>query len=165
MRISVLHHTGLLLLSLVTHAVSAQTTLISNYSQLVTALERGDDVKAILHFDKCHLDPNSAAAHILPKLKGASTRFNFNEYTHYKLQIDDQEKDIIVTSITMLIEHPHGEFWNNYARLRIFEDNSAELHIAYYDPLTDEKQLGMDWSCHLSNGKDGNGIMIFDASN
>ena len=151
----------IILISAFLTPVYAITTPILDYRQLVTALEQGDEVRAVIHIDKCILNTDTESEKI-PNLTGTSTRLNFNNYTHHKLHIGEDLKDTIATSITMLIETPHGEFWNHYGRLRVFEDNSANFYIAYYDPITNQKKLSMDWTCQLGNGKNGNAIILFD---
>lgn len=142
--------------------VSAAPKLLTSYDQLLQSLHAGEDVRAIIYYGKCAVKAGGKAA--VNPADGADSRFNFNIYSHYKVVVDKQEKYTIATSNTILTEHAVFGPVYAYGRLRVFEDNSAEFHAAYYDPKTYEVKGGADWICQLSNGADNNGINLYSDS-
>ncbi|KTC83287.1 hypothetical protein [Legionella cincinnatiensis] len=152
---------GVLLLSLnPTHALT--NNILVNFSQLVQAIENGDDVRAIIHFDNCLVKEPTIQTQIERRLAGATTRFNFTHYLHAEEKINDQLIDTVTTSMKIFIEHPSGELLTFSGRLRIFEDNTATLHLDFFNPLLQKHQLVIDWLCTISNGHDDNGLVLFD---
>lgn len=155
------------LLSLSINNANALATIIINFPQLVRAVENGDDVKAIIHFDNCDFIEGSLSSQfqgqIRRTLEGASTRFNFTQYFHGKERINEQLKDTVTTSMIVHVEQPFaaGELWTVFGRLSVFDDNTATLHINLFDPHH-KNQLALDWLCNISNGRDDNGLVLFD---
>lgn len=154
---------AILLSSSTTFAASKQ---LNNYAQLAAALDSGDDIKAIIHIDQCKLSKNGFNKEYAKSDKiFTSTRINFNIFSAYQARIDGELKNTIATSNTILTEHSLFGPVYAYGRLRVFEDNSAEFHAAYYDPRTYEVRAIINYSCHLGDGEDQGGITLIDASN
>ncbi|CEG58447.1 hypothetical protein [Legionella fallonii] len=150
-------------LLLLTNA-NALTTNIINFPQLVQAVENGDDVRAIIHFDNCLVTEPAIQTQVMRRLEGATTRFNFTHYFHAKDSINNQFIDTVTTSMKISIEHPSGEFLTLTGRLSVFEDNTATLHVDFFDPILKKQRLVVDWLCNISNGQDNNGLVLFNFS-
>lgn len=142
--------------------VHALTSMIVSYEQLVRSLEMGDDIKAIVRFDRCNLMDLSLQQELVPYLDGSSTRFNFNQYLHYKTRFNGQLRDTVTTTITTYVDKDNGQLWTLTGRLNIYDDNTATIHVDYYDPAHNQNQFAVDWRCDLSNGRDGYGIYLFN---
>ncbi len=156
-----------LLFSLSINNANALATILINFPQLVRAVENGDDVKAIIHFDNCDLKDEFFSSpfqgEVRRRLEGASTRFNFTKYFHAKERINEQLKDTVTTSMISHIDLPLGtsELWTVFGRLSVFDDNTAILHINLFDPQH-KNRLNIEWECDISNGRDDNGLVLFD---
>ena len=139
-------------------ANATPTRIITNYLDLLNSVSQGDSVRAIMFINKCSmtkttLDSNDVIASM-----------NFTNFNKYKVTVGTQQKNTIATSMNTLVEHSKLGTVYNYVRLRIFDDNSAEIFSEYLDPTT-YKQLGsMTANCAVSNGHDQNGIVLFDGS-
>lgn len=143
--------------------VFAASPSLTNYEQLLQAVHQGSDVKAIIYFDKCTLKPLPGAKMLKPETDngGASTRINFSIYSHYKVKTETGlERYAVATSNTILTEHSALGLVYAYGRLRVFEDNSAEFHAAYYDAKTYEFRGGANYLCRISSGNDENAIFL-----
>lgn len=152
------------LLSLVLNQASAAGTNIINFSQLVQAVENGDEVRAIIHFDNCLVTEPSIRTQVMRRLDGATTRFNFTQYFHANENINERIIDTVTTSMKIFIERPTGESFILSGRLSVFEDNTATLHVNFFDPILHKQQLVVDWTCNISNGQDDNGLVLFNVS-
>lgn len=153
------------LLSLSVTCANAIKTILVNYVELVKAVETADDVKAIIYFDHCEITDQAIQNQITKTLAGATTRFNFTKYLHYNAVINGQLNDTVTTSMISRIEQPTGELWIIFGRLSVFDDNTAILHVNYYDPIRHKKQLGVDWLCGISKGIDNEnnkGLVLYD---
>ncbi|ARB92887.1 hypothetical protein [Legionella longbeachae] len=153
---------GVLLLSLnQTHALNNSNILV-NFSQLVQAIENGDNVRAIIHFDNCLVKESASQTQKERRLEGATTRFNFTHFFHAQEKINDQLIDTVTTSMKIFIERPSGELLTFSGRLSVFEDNTATLHLDFFNPILHKHQLVLDWLCTISNGEDDNGLVLFN---
>lgn len=140
------------------------TNNITDFSQLVAAVESGNDVRAIIHFDNCEVTGSKPQDQIRKKLDGATTRFNFTQYFHGKENVNDRLTDTVTTSMKIFIQSSSGEFLTLSGRLSVFEDNTATLHLDFLDPILPQQKLVVDWSCAISNGEDNNGLVLFNFS-
>lgn len=163
MRIWRLIVVGVLLLLSLNQANAAGTNIV-NFSQLVQAVENGNDVRAIIHFDNCLVTEPSLRRQVARRLDGATTRFNFTHYFHAQETINERLIDTVTTSMKIFIERPTGESLILSGRLNVFEDNTATLHLNFFDPVLQKQQLVVDWTCNISNGQDNNGLVLFDIS-
>ncbi|KTD11956.1 hypothetical protein Lgra_1414 [Legionella gratiana] len=137
--------------------------ILVNFQQLVQAVEHGNNVRAIIHFDRCIVTaPDSLDTHLERILSGATTRFNFTHYFHAHLKIDDRLIDTVTTSMKLFIDHPSGKLLTVFGRLSVFEDNTATVHVDLMDPVAHTHLLVIDWLCTISNGQDNNGLVLFD---
>lgn len=153
---------ALLLLSL--NQANAAGTNIINFSQLVQAVENGNEVRAIIHFDNCLVTEPAIRTQVTRRLDGATTRFNFTHYFHAQETINERLIDTVTTSMKIFIERPTGESLILSGRLSVFEDNTATLHMNFLDPILHKQLLVVDWTCNISNGQDDNGLVLFDIS-
>jgi hypothetical protein len=161
MRLSGGKLTGMTVLFLCAANAFAVTTNIKNFAELVSAVENGNDVKAIIHYDKCTSKQRVAN---FVEYTGSSGRLNFDRFSHYKVTVGNEVKETVATSTTMSIEHPNGVMSNDYARLRIYADTTADFHVTYNDPLTNKSTFTMDLACSFSANPEQSAIVLF-ASN
>jgi hypothetical protein len=154
-----------LLVPLIVHAnIDTNNSLLTNFDQLVKAVENGDDVKAIIHLDRCQITDPSIQNQLAQYLLGASTRLNFTRYLHYSARIDGQLRDTVTTNMTNAVEQPTpGLFWSIFARLNVYDDNTATLDVDYFDPVSHKSFLVVEWLCDISNGKDTRGLVLIDS--
>jgi hypothetical protein len=153
-KMKIKYSSSLVFVALLSCAAHAAPKNLNGYDQLLQSLHQGNDVKAIIYFDQCSVAGN--ASNNPRPASGADSRINFNTYLHYKVKDGQQEKFAIATSISILTEHRTLGPINAYMRVRVFDDNSAEVHEAYYDAKTFEAKGVMDWACQV-----GNGLMLY----
>jgi hypothetical protein len=162
---------SILLLALLVNsanAISLSGVYITSFGQLVSALDNGEDVRAIIHFERCLLinttDP-TIQEQINTSISGVSTRFDFTKYLHFTTRIDGRTRDTVTTTMTSLVEQSTpGVFWEVFARLSVFGDetNTGTLRIDYFDPISHKSHLVVEWRCDISNGSDTNGLVLID---
>ncbi|MDR3441895.1 MAG: hypothetical protein P4L65_02645 [Legionella sp.] len=154
-----------ILFTLTLNNAYATAPLLINFTQLVTAVDSADDVKAIINFNNCLVineKNQNIRTQIIKRFDGATTRFNFTEYLHAQEQLSGALQDTVTTSIKTSIESSTGTFLTVFAQLKVFDDNTATIHIDFFDPVSQKKQLNVDWSCNISNGNDNNGLLLYD---
>ena len=104
---------------------------VTNYADLLNSMSQGNTIRAIMFVKKC--TPSIA--------DDAIGGMNFTNFNKYQIVEDNQKKDVIATSMTMLVNHPQLGAIYSYVRLRIFTDNSAEIFSQFLDPATYKARL------------------------
>ncbi len=137
----------------------AKSTPITSYGDLLTTLTQGASVRAIILVNKC--STTNASADIQ---EDAIAGMNFTVFNKHPITIGKVQKNMIATSISTLIEHGKLGTIYNYVRLRVFDDNTAELFSEYLDPRTYQPLGTMTTHCSISNGHDQNGILLYSVS-
>lgn len=136
--------------------------LLTNYIQLVRALENAEVVTGIIHLDRCILSDPSLLSSIATNIENATTRVNFTRYIHYNARIDGQLRNLVETADSIVVEHTEDVFYKIFTNLKIFDDNRGFYHIHIYDQTHKKKVLVLDMECDISNGRDDNGLYLYD---
>lgn len=146
---------GILIVTLNTFTNANPARIIMNYDDLLSSVKQGDSIRAILLINKCSMTKTINNQEIIAGM-------NFTNFNKYQVTIGNQQKNTIATSTNTIVEHTKLGTVYNYVRLRIFDDNSAEIFSEYLNPIT-YKQLGsMTAKCMISNGHDQNGVLLYD---
>jgi hypothetical protein len=129
---------GTLILSMLCPAVYAQSKILTTYDQLLSALQEGNNVRAIIHLDKCQPKKiKIMEGDPLPDVSGAFTRIDFIQFSYYKVLTDQgRERYTAAASYSTMTEHRHYGLTRGYARIRVFDDNTGDFHAAHYDAKT-----------------------------
>lgn len=139
-------------------ANATPSRILDNYSDLLNAISQGDSVRAIIFINKCSMEKYSVDSN------DVIAGMNFTNFNKYPVNVGAQQKNTIATSISTLVEHNKLGTVYNYVRLRIFDDNSAEIFSEYLDPTTYKKLGSMTANCSISHGHDQNGVLLYDIS-
>ena len=143
----------------ISHITWADThKILANYTELLTALTNGNKVRTIMKLNKCTSDSNSIDS------KNLIGGMNFTNFNAHQIIISGQQKKVVSTSINILVESTTKGPVYNYVRLRVFEDDSAEIFSEILDPRTYTSLTTASYFCRLSDGNDNNGIVLYDLS-
>lgn len=148
---------GALLMLFPLAACAQNYPLITNYTDLLNALTKAQEVKGVLALHHCTAVEGQAA-------KEMYGSFNFTHFNAYEMQENNQKKQVIATSHTLLIETKQFGPVYNYVRLRVFPDNSAEVLSEFLNPATFKVQRQSTYMCKLSDGTIEGGITLYQKS-
>jgi len=95
------------------------------------ALNNGESVRAVIHYGKCELIVDSVAVEAPDAIGG----MEFQTFEYFAKMSIRNNKAYVTTSETVLIGHPYYGYVYNYAKLRIYEDNSVEIETG----ITEDK--------------------------
>lgn len=129
--------------------------LLNSYAELLATLSKGYNVRAIINLNKCTSTNGSQNAN------DAIAGMNFTNFNKYQIPVGNQQKNIIATSITLLVQHPILGEVDNYVRLRVFEDNSVEVYSEYLDPKSFTELGSATATCELSDDKNQRSISLY----
>lgn len=141
----------------VSQLACADHKVLSNYDDLLASIGKGNPVRAIMTLNKCTHQSNTMNDNTV--LGGMS----FTNFNKYQIKIGSEQKNLISTSTNILVEHDDLAAYN-YVRLRVFDDNTAEIFSEFLDPKTYAKSGAVTFNCHLSDGHDQNGVTLYDLS-
>ena len=116
---------------LLSNFLFAQST-IQNFNQLMSALNSGKSVKAIIHYGKCQLFKNGIEE---PKSPDAIGGMKLDTYEYFDSSVfKGKVPSFVTTSKTILINHPKYGYVYNYVKIKIRTDNSIEITARYLRP-------------------------------
>lgn len=119
---------AILLLLFVSNLALSQTQLKS-FDELMTALKAGKNVKAVIYYGKCKLFSEGVEEAESPNAIGG---MNFDTYEYFDSSVfKGKRPSFVTTSETILINHRFYGYVNNYVKIKINIDNTAEI-IAQY---------------------------------
>jgi hypothetical protein len=135
----------------------AQTTQLNNFEDLMSALNNGESVRAVIHYGKCELIIDSVAVEAPDAIGG----MEFQTFEYFAKMSIRNEKAYVTTSETVLIGHPYYGYVYNYAKLRIYEDNSVEIIARYLDPNSYEVKMDETFTTIINDGKNEGAIYLY----
>ena len=136
--------------------ICAQTTQLKNFDEFWDELKTGEAIHAVIHYGETKLiiDGNEEAA---PNAIGG---MELNTWEYFAKGTVRNEKAYVSSSETVLIGHPFYGYVYNYAKLRIYEDNSVQIIARYLDPKSFEVKMDETFYSTINNGN-GEGAVYF----
>lgn len=155
------HYFFLIMIGLCSISVSAKSATANSFDQLLFLLNSGKAVRAVIHLDRCQLKQGTR---LLTKTGGVPIDF----YTHFDMPMPDgSTKETISTSATVfsITDVMNLGPVNNYLRLYVFKDNTADVLAAILNIKTNEKILFGQYTCNLSFDESKSGIVFHTTGN
>ena len=123
----------------------------------MTALERGEEVRAVIHYAKCRLVTDSTEEKSPDAIGGMSLQ----TFEYFAPMTIRNPKAFVTSSETILINHPQRGYVHNYIKIKIFDDNNVEITARYLTPGTLDVVMDETFFGKISDGEDENGISFF----
>lgn len=136
----------------------ANTQTLGGFDALSAALDAGENVRAVFHFDKCTQESGGGFPMVL------SGGFNFDVFNHYMMATGTTTaKEVISTSKTVFSVSNIANMGaiNNYIRLHVFKDNTARFLGVAMDPVSNEQKMSVSYLCPVSDDANQAGVMFF----
>ena len=135
----------------------AQKDQISDFQQLMDALNSGENVRAIIHYGKCELIIDSTAVQAPDAIGG----MGFQTFEYFAKMSIRNEMAYVTTSETVLIGHPYYGYVYNYAKIRVYEDNSVEIIARYLEPNTYEVKMDETFRTFINDGTNEGAVYLY----
>jgi hypothetical protein len=147
---------------LLSQALSAQTS-VQNFEQLMTALQSGKSVKAVIHYAKCKLFSDGKEQ---PDTINAIGGMKLDTYEYFDASVfHGKVPSFVTTSETVLINHRSYGYVNNYVKIKISMNNTVEITARYLKPriFSSKFKVVMDetFKGKMNDGKNDGGISFF----
>lgn len=153
-------------ITLAPQIASAAATRITSYSALMDALSNGHRVMAIADNTKCSVKEYDNPGHKSddktdPDLE-MMVGINFTSHFFLKYRdLGDKRYHVlaVANNVGSLADHTPIQ---RLKQIKIFDDNTANVYAAAADFQTGKVMGHILSSCAISNGRDKNGLSIFD---
>ncbi len=137
---------------------SGQPRLLKNFDQLMFALRTGSDVRTVIYYSRCKLVVDSAET----KPPDAVGGMSFSTFEYFAVNSVRNAKAFVTTSQTLLISHPRQGHVYNYVKIKVYEDDTVEIHAKYLNPTTFQVVMDETFYGKISTGGDGNPVYLFE---
>lgn len=147
------------------------TKPIVSFDQLLTALNAGHTVRAVVNYDKCMLNVDSKSTPKGQAGRGSEVgmigSFNFNDFSYDAIEpmlLNQPVKYVITAKRSLWTETDNFYTAPEFSRIQIYSDNSAEVYVGAYKSAhaSFNRFYSESYTCQVSNGNDGNAITLFD---
>jgi hypothetical protein len=139
---------SVLLLVLAT-LLSAKSTQIKNFEELMEALKSGKDVKVVVDYGECrNITENEERP--APKAIGG---MKVDVWEYFAPMAIGNPKAFVVFSQTKLINY--AGYIYNYGKIKISDDNKVKITAQYTDAKTFEIEMDENFFTTVNDGKEG----------
>jgi hypothetical protein len=135
----------------------SQQVQIKNYNELITALTNGKSVRVIIHYQKCRLLIDGTEQKS-PEVIGG---MDLEPFEYFAKGVVNNNKSFITSSETVLISHPRFGYVFNYVKIRIYEDNTAEIIARYLDPKSYDVVMDETFLASINDGSETGALFIY----
>ncbi len=125
---------------------------IASYANLMTALEGGARVRAVIRYSKCQLDGKGG-----PDAVGGLSMETFERFAP---KLIGNPKAFVASSENHLIRLG-ADFVFNYARLSVTSDDTATVDVQYLNPTTYAVTVDETFACKLDDGSGTEAVSLF----
>ncbi len=142
---------------ILTNALFAQARQITDFFELMGELKSGNEVRIVIDYGKCSLmiDGEETEA---PKAIGG---MNMNTFEFFDVGVVRNELAYVTSSETVLIGHPFYGYVYNYAKVRIYSDNSVEIIARYLEPNTYDIKMDETFKSVINNLENDGAVSLF----
>lgn len=137
--------------------VTAQPNSITSFDDMMTSLKSGHNVNVVIHYAKTKLIMDGEESEAPDAIGG----MHINTFEYFAKGTVRNEKAFLSCSETVLINHPFYGYVFNYAKLRIYDDNSIEIIAQYVDPKTYEIKMDEKFISEIKNENNDAGVYLF----
>lgn len=150
-------HLPIILLFLTYSALFSQDNQIKNFDSLMEALNKGKDVKAIIHYAKCKLVIDSVETEAPDAIGGML----LNTFEYFAKMSINNPNAFVTSSETVLITHRKRGFVYNYVKIKIFDNNKVEITAKYLLPNTLEVVMDETFYTEINDGINNQGVFLY----
>lgn len=129
--------------------------LISGYAELADSMDSGHTVQAVIEPSKCVAKEQGfkeKRTHVLS--------WKFDRLWRYTPENENASKILAFDNLMAKSPVKGVEYVN--VELEVSQDNKAELTVEYIDPTNFSTRGKVEYVCQVSDGKDGNGVSLFE---
>ena len=147
---------SIIMLLLIGYSAYAQEQ-INDFNGLMDALKSGKEVRVVIDYSKCKLLVEGKESESVDAIGGMT----INSFEYFAVGTVRNEKAYVTFSETVLINHGFYGIVYNYAKLRVYEDQSVEVIAQYIDPISFELKMDEKFTTIISNNDNEGALFLF----
>lgn len=133
---------------------------VKDFESLMEILKRGEEVRAVIHYEKCQLISEDEIQDYAPNAIGGMEISTFEYFAPMSI---GNKKAFVVTSTSHLIANPIGKgYVYNYVKIKISEDNKVKITARYLNSQTHQEVMTENFFTHIADGKNEGGIYLYE---
>jgi hypothetical protein len=136
----------------------AQRLQLNNFDELLSALKKGNEVRAVIYYAHCKLIADSVETKSPDAIGGLS----LSTFEYFAAMSVKNPKAFVSASQTVLISHPRYGHVLNYVKLKIYQDNTVEITARYLSPTTYQIVMDETFYGDISSGNDDKAVCLFE---
>lgn len=143
----------LTILCILPFAFSASAKELSSFTQLMEALKKGEDVKAVFYYKDCQLiSDNEISDRKIDAIGGMP----MDTWEFFAKGAIRNKQAFVVASNSKLIANPIGDgFVYNYVKVKVSEDGVVKITAIYLDAVTKEIIMSENFFTEIHSSKSG----------
>jgi len=139
--------------------IFAKPIQLTDYQQIMTALEQGYTIQVVIHYQDCQLISHNEIQEHAPHAIGGMTIDTFEWFAAGSI---GNELAYVVSSENKLIANPRGKgYVYNYAKLKISSDNQVKLTARYIDTQTHATLMDENFFSQINDGKNQGAVYCY----
>ena len=139
-------------------AANARQHQLRSFNELLPALRKGAEVRAVIEYAQCKLIADSVETKSPDAIGGLS----LSTFEYFSIMSVRNPKAFISSSQTVLISHPRYGHVLNYVKLKIYDDNNVEITARYLSPTTYQIVMDETFYGSISSGNDNKAVYLFE---
>ncbi|HMA68857.1 MAG TPA: hypothetical protein VKN74_03220 [Candidatus Mcinerneyibacterium sp.] len=139
-------------------STGCQSKKINNFSELITAIKSGTEIKVRIHYGKCNLFSKGKKIKNSPEAIGGMTLDVFEYFAKNSI---GNKKAYIAASKNNLINYKNKNFFYNFVKIRIYENNHVEITAKYLTRKDLEPIMSEIFKTTINNGNNNGGVFLY----
>lgn len=135
----------------------AETTQLKSFTEVLDALNKGEKVNAVIHYADCKLTVEGKESKSPDQTSGMPVL----PFEYYAPGVIAKRGFISTSQTVMIYLAGFNGFVYNYTKLRIYDDNTAEVTIKFVSVSKMEVQMDELFTGEINDGSNGKGIYLF----
>lgn len=137
----------------------AQPVQLTTASEILAALTRGREVRAVFHYKDMVLVNDKGQPEPAPNAIGG---MSLDAFEHFAAGSIGNPEGYLAASHSQLIRHPRHGYVLNYVKVSIYDGGRVKVGAQYLVPGTHEVRMDETFTTEIADGK-GKGAAVFYA--
>ncbi|MCF7857700.1 MAG: hypothetical protein K9N07_00035 [Candidatus Cloacimonetes bacterium] len=137
-------------------AAYAKTVQLKNFEELMKALNQGEQVRVIAHYENCKLISDNVVQERSPNAIGGMM---IDVYEYFAPLSIGNPKAFLVFSHSKMINY--SGFIYNYAKFKVLEDNKVQITAQYVNPQSFDLEMDEKFFGEINDGENKGAIYFY----
>ncbi|MBS3740748.1 MAG: hypothetical protein KGY75_00860 [Candidatus Cloacimonetes bacterium] len=137
-------------------SVNAETTQVTNFEDLMENLNRGEEVKVVVHYGDCKLISDNEVQDRSPQAIGG---MKIHVFEYFAKGAVGNTQAFVAFSHSSLINY--RGFLYNYVKFKVTKDNQVTVTAQYVEPQDYEIEMNEKFFSEINDGKNEGAVYFY----